>query len=276
MNGEGYRLRMQKLRGVFSEGLIMNLSEFPELTDLPIGTDVSDILGIKQWTVLETLSDFGSVKKGYVPGIPKSDELRVQSFPHLLGQMNGQPAVITEKIDGTSLTFSNLTGKPKLYLRNSEVIRSAKSSLWQWFENNSKFQSLLNSEEKIVIQGELAGPKIQKNTKKLTELTWFVFRSFDEKGNQYDMDDTRRFCASHQLIHVPILEEINYFDYDLEQLQKILRNYAKAQHEPNGLKVEGLVVESLGGIQKKFNVEYGNARLLSFKVINNDFTLDEE
>ena len=39
--GKGYRIRVQKLRGEYTEGLVMSLSDFPEIKDAEEGLDVT-------------------------------------------------------------------------------------------------------------------------------------------------------------------------------------------------------------------------------------------
>ena len=65
--GEGFRLRTLKLRGQISQGLLMPLSEFPELTEAVyhVGDDVTDILGVRKWEIEERATTGGTVKREY-------------------------------------------------------------------------------------------------------------------------------------------------------------------------------------------------------------------
>ena len=40
--GEGFKLRTLKLRGVFSQGLLLPISDFPEIKEVELGKDVTD------------------------------------------------------------------------------------------------------------------------------------------------------------------------------------------------------------------------------------------
>lgn len=44
-----YRIKTQKMCKVISQGLLMPIGLFPELEEMKVGTDVTDILGIKYW-----------------------------------------------------------------------------------------------------------------------------------------------------------------------------------------------------------------------------------
>lgn len=46
LENKKYKIKTQKMCGVYSQGLIMPLSMFPELGDLEVGTDVTETLGI--------------------------------------------------------------------------------------------------------------------------------------------------------------------------------------------------------------------------------------
>ena len=46
--GEGFRLRTMKFRGQISQGLLLPINQFPELSsDIELGADVTEILGIR-------------------------------------------------------------------------------------------------------------------------------------------------------------------------------------------------------------------------------------
>jgi len=47
--GEGFRLRTMRFRGQISQGLLLPLSQFPEIpTDAMLGMDVSSLIGVKK------------------------------------------------------------------------------------------------------------------------------------------------------------------------------------------------------------------------------------
>jgi RNA ligase (TIGR02306 family) len=81
--GEGFRLKTIKLRGQVSQGLILPISvvENKGWHGLPVGTDVTEILGVREWEMPERAGSGGTMigdRPGY---IPKTDETRIQSAP---------------------------------------------------------------------------------------------------------------------------------------------------------------------------------------------------
>lgn len=134
-----FRIRTLKMAGVVSQGLALPLSSFAEFKgkDLPVGKDVTDILGITKYDpegekeaklfaekqALETnkLKKFlmknkwyrklftpKKESKGFPKWIKKTDETRVQTMPFLFRHTDNEERVflsVTEKIDGTSSTY---------------------------------------------------------------------------------------------------------------------------------------------------------------------------
>jgi hypothetical protein len=47
--GEGFRLRTMRFRGQISQGLLLPLSQFPEVpSDAEVGRDVTELLGVRK------------------------------------------------------------------------------------------------------------------------------------------------------------------------------------------------------------------------------------
>ena len=70
METEGYKIRTQRLRGCLSQGLIMPLSIDARLEGLEVGTDVTELLGVRKWELPE-IQGGGGVSIGRKPfGIP--------------------------------------------------------------------------------------------------------------------------------------------------------------------------------------------------------------
>jgi RNA ligase (TIGR02306 family) len=142
-----FRIRTKKLRGVISQGLLMPLNSFPELhySFYVEGIDVTEHLGVKKYEVPVKAQPGHRTSVAYGPfaaGIPKTDEERIQSSLGLLDEMAGLPYVITEKCDGTSVTFAiDRDGVFRVYSRNWEVappkqigaIETALLNMLWWF-----------------------------------------------------------------------------------------------------------------------------------------------
>lgn len=122
------RIRTKKLKGVVSQGLLLPLyGELANLVDqIPLeGDDWTEKLGVKKYEVSVKGPRSHAKRVMYGPfaaDIPKTDEERIQSSPGLLDELRGLPYVITEKVDGTSATFSiDRDGVFRVYSRNWEV-----------------------------------------------------------------------------------------------------------------------------------------------------------
>jgi RNA ligase (TIGR02306 family) len=72
--GEGFKIRTVKLRGQISQGLIIPVPD--NMKDLPEGTDVTEQLNVKEWTVPEKESSAGIIIGNRPPFIPKTNETR--------------------------------------------------------------------------------------------------------------------------------------------------------------------------------------------------------
>lgn len=77
--GEGFRLRTQKFRGQISQGLCLPLRVLDGTgwTNFEIGTDVTDILGVRKWEIEERATTGGTVIGTLPRDIPHTDETRV-------------------------------------------------------------------------------------------------------------------------------------------------------------------------------------------------------
>ena len=78
--GEGYRIKTQRLRGCLSQGLIMPITIDTRLSSLEVGTDVTELLGVRKWEVPEVQGGAGIIIGDKPYSIPTTDELRVQSY----------------------------------------------------------------------------------------------------------------------------------------------------------------------------------------------------
>ena len=101
--GEGFRLRTMRFRGQISQGLLLPVSQFPEIpADAAVGDDVSELLGVRKWEIEERATTGGTVIGTLPYDIPHTDETRVQENPELIGAFANLEYYISTKMDGTS------------------------------------------------------------------------------------------------------------------------------------------------------------------------------
>ena len=266
-NGEeGFRLKTIKLKGEISQGLLMKVSDIEELKDKNIedliGLDLSPILGVKKYELPIPANLRGNIYSAFPGVIPKTDVERIQNvFDEFKEKYKDMEFEITVKIDGTSCTVYRLDDHIGVCSRNYELQEDEKNTYW--ISTKTIRETLSKENRNLAIQGELAGPNIQKNRLNLHEPAVFIFEIYDIDKQQYLSPSERYdFCEKYGLKHVPILEKsskILLHTSDIENLLKYPENITY-----NGNMIEGIVAKSLtdGSIK--------------FKVINNKYLLKTE
>ena len=119
----GHVLKTARMRGVYSQGLAIPLSGFPELAGATPGTDATATVGITKWDPpipTHLLEQIGGVFP--TDRARKTGAMRVQNLTDdILAVLATQGRwAATEKIDGASLTVMNDGGRLRLAGRNWE------------------------------------------------------------------------------------------------------------------------------------------------------------
>lgn len=196
-------IKTKKIRGVFSQGLIMPLSVLHTNDDIEEGTDVTEVLGIekKEDEIIEFYKASKAFRKStFPPFIHKTDETRVQVLQKQLDLVQGKVFVVTEKVDGTSFTAFIRDGKFGICSRNMEVdleVDSPYSAIAKKYNLKEKFEYLrkYSLEYDFAIQGEIIGVGIQGNKYKETEYECYLFNFFNidrQKDIGFFADDKER------------------------------------------------------------------------------------
>jgi hypothetical protein len=164
-------------------------------------------------------------------------------------------------MDGTSGIVYYIDGKFGCCSRNKEIKDEETSLYWLPVYKYNLKEKLAKYGKNIVLTGEICGPGIQKNKLRLPEIQWYVFDVKDWDANQYlSYDKASALCIELGLTLVPLEEQGESFSYSLETLLE----KAKGKY-PSGLDKEGNVVR-----------DFNRPKVVSFKVLNNDFLLKEE
>lgn len=175
-NGKrGSVIKTIKLRGQVSQGLALPMSVLDLLgvEDASSVGDLSDAIGVWKYDPPPPTSMGGNPVGRNPSWFAKTDEERVQNVkPEFLSG----DWTATEKIDGTSMSI----------WKDGDVVGVGGHN-WQFpLDSDNSFARIAREsrlaeaiaqcvEEKICIQGELAGPGIQGNRLKLDHLTLFIF-----------------------------------------------------------------------------------------------------
>jgi len=242
MKDRKYRVKTIKLRGQISQGLVCPLSILKPIhpDDLRSGIDVTKELDIKHYEELinevevepevQSKSKFvkwlkrhiiyrkyfsKKLKGGFPSFIKKTDEERIQNHPKWL--RHEQPVYITEKIDGTSATyfikkvnfFNTIFG-----VCSRGVYRKTRDNSYYWqvaikYDIEKKLKKIRKDNKcDFCIQGEIIGPKIQKNKYNVKELKFYVFNIFNITTQVYlPFAVLVAFCEKYGLEMVPTIIE---------------------------------------------------------------------
>ena len=264
--GEGYRIKTQRLRGCLSQGLIMPITIDSRLENLEVGTDVTELLGVRKWEVPEIQGGSGIIIGDKPYSIPTTDEYRVQSYSYLRDALLHKPYYITTKMDGTSMTVYNKDGDVGVCSRENNLKDTIDNHYWNCARQYDLPKKLVDMGLNLAIQGEFCGHGIQKNRLRLMHPKFYVFDIVDLNTNEYlDFYDMKKYIELLGLDMVPIEEIGDDFNYTVSELIE----RAKGKY-PSGLDKEGIVIRP---IKNEFNMQI--KKRLSFKVLNNDFLLKE-
>jgi len=252
---EGIRLKTIRLKGQLSQGLALPI---PDGVMGGVGDDVSDQLGVIKYEAPIPVELSGKVKGLFPAFLQKTDEERIQNMSEILGGY-----YVTEKLDGSSVTFYKNQGVFGVCSRNLDLAKDGGGTQWRIAEE-------LKLEEKLpdgfAIQGELIGNGLQGNPYKISGQKVLFFNVYKIQNGQYlNYKDFIGFCDSLGVETVPILDD----SFGLPNTVQELLSYAEGKSVLNpDTEREGVV------IRPKVEQTYKGSRL-SFKVISNKFLLGE-
>lgn len=176
----GYRLKTIRLRGQISQGLALPLSILggggaPGNPDAGVGYDVSESLGVVKYEAPVPAQLAGKIKGHFPHFIPKTDEERIQNCGHILQEFADDEFYVTEKLDGSSVTFYKKNGVFGVCSRNLDLLETEGNSFWAMARKYNLEERLPDN---IAIQGELVGPGVQGNPLKLAELDVYIYNVY--------------------------------------------------------------------------------------------------
>jgi RNA ligase (TIGR02306 family) len=261
------RLKMVKLRGEHSAGIVLPLSLFPkDFQTYEIGTDVTEILGVKKY-VKEMPAHLSGENAGDFPThlASKTDEDNGLSHPEVVQEVIKEPVTITLKADGSSCTVVVENGEIKeVCSRNLSKKETENNGFW-------KAARKLRIPEGFtgIIQGEVCGPGIQKNPLKLSDLELFVFQIKKEDQTYMNYQEMKGFCnVEMQCSVVPLIaDDVSFTGASLEEALNKLQDLADLQVYPTSKEVaEGIVVRP-----KTYPKSFESRRPLGFKILNRNY-----
>ena len=210
-------------------------------------------------------------KSGWPAWVKKTDEERVQNMPWIL--QNKEPWIATEKIDGTSTTFTmkrGKFGKFDFYVCSRNVVfdKPDKACFYdsnvylemaEKYDIENALKDILKSNPKlewVTIQGETYGPGIQKRDYSATEHKFAAFNFITSTEGRWNSLEAKELLAFYDIPWVPIIDKEFILPDTVEELLDIATDMSVID---GGMR-EGLVFRSLDGTQ-------------SFKAVSNEFLM---
>ena len=212
-------------------------------------------------------------KSNWPEWVKKTDEERIQNCPHALGWKVKWTA--TEKVDGTSTTFTIRRGKhrwnnPEFFVCSRNVcFRTGNENVYydtnvytemaQKYWMRDVLTSLLErypNEEWITIQGETYGLGIQKNDYGLKEHKLAVFNLIFSSTGRVSTELMKQIMDEYSIPCVPILAERVELPNDVDAVVAMADGKSELY---DGMR-EGIVFRSEDGKQ-------------SFKAVSNEYLL---
>lgn len=226
--------------------------------------------------LLNTFGRFVKSNKTWPAWVVKTDEERVQNMPWILNEKD--PWVATEKIDGSSSTYSMIKIKKwfgikyKFYICSRNVVMNepgAKcyydtdvySEIGKKYDMAGVLRHLLDEvfpeAEWVTLQGEIYGPKIQNRDYSIKERDFAGFNLITSNLGRLNSIAAKKIMEGCNIPWVPILD----VDYILpDTIDDLLAYAASEPSKLDGGMREGVVFRSQDG-QK------------SFKAVSNEYLL---
>lgn len=264
-----YRVRTIKLKKQISQGLVIPLPEGV----WKVGDDLTDIIGVTKyvkdieehtesnwlrriWYFLTHL--FKTKTRASFPKhlVPITDEERIQNIPEILEHRKGDLYVVSEKLDGSSITIIMDKKKFRICSRRFELFNDNE---WSQVFKTTQFKKYMlklaeyYSTDNIIVQGEFIG-KPQGNKYHLQQNEIRLFNIY-VNGERLLQDHFYMVC---KLFDIPCCPKIETIPLDFT-LQEIIE-YADGKSKLLGIDREGVVFRC---IRTGF----------SFKVISNKFLI---
>jgi hypothetical protein len=287
-----FRVRTIKLRKQISQGLIVPLPA----GNWKEGDDLTDALGVKKyekggetpgvlprkpkvwykkwWYILKytylvkLFPNLNTFNRNRFPKhlVPITDEERIQNIPHVVEQYKGKEFVISEKLDGSSITIireRKWNGKPKYRVCSRRFELFNDKNEWHQVFYSTKFADHMENlaawfkTPHIIVQGEFIG-KPQGNRYQLKENEIRLFNIYVD-GKRVRQDVFYVACGELGIPCCPFLFQ-DSMEFGLPEILKFAEG--KSTLHPN-VEREGLVFRC---------IEDG----LSFKVISNKYLLENK
>jgi len=283
--GEGFHLRTIRLKGVYSQGLVLPVSDFGVIDECANGTtgfvdgtglihilkdhtDFSEYFGVKLYEPHIPVHLAGKVKGSFPSFIRKTDQERIQNCFNYY--KNSEDLwEMTTKLDGSSMTVYYRDGEVGVCSRNLEIKEEdTENAFWKAAKECNLIEKLKKYGKNIALQGELYGLGVQKNPDNLKTTSFYLFDVWDIYGNSYWSSLKRKeWAKEYDIQEVPSLGYFVFGDFSSNEyefcgttVEDVLRLADNAK-SISGKQAEGIVFK---------NIQNPNE---SFKAISNHYLI---
>ena len=264
-----YRIKAQKLRGVWSEGLMVRVPD-----SFNIGDDVTEYLGVVHYNPPEQeetpSNDMDKSPEGIkCPG--KYDLESLKKYHYLIGE--GTPVVLQEKVDGQNVLMVFVNGNFHVKSRNywkkeftdtshltveyflskgktqeeAETIvkniasRSKRNEMWQILRDDENIQKFLMDNPGYFLFGERFGD-VNRIKYGLSSKNSFVAFDIWKEGEFFPPEKTLELCLKYNVAHVPIIDS---GPFNKDKAIELAEGQTLIKDAKPGTIREGLVVKPL-------------------------------
>jgi RNA ligase (TIGR02306 family) len=268
----GMRIRTIRLRGQISQGICFPLSILPEDFEIKEDADCTAALGVTKYDPPIPAYLSGTVKGKFPWFIPKTDETRVQVLQDVLDKYKGEKCYITEKVDGSSVTYYLNNNEFGVASRNLELLEDDENSLWKVGRELGIEYKLRSLGKNMALQGELIGEGIQSNKLRIKGQTVLIFNAFEIDTVKYlNYYELKQLLETLELPMVPLVATDYILENDIEAI--IRRATIKSILCPD-VWAEGIVIRPLREITDVGLTDNNlHNNRVSFKAINPEFLL---
>lgn len=284
-----HRIKTMKMKGVLSQGLLLPMSYFKDITKEEVGTDLTELLGITKYEPTNFNGNNGGKSnartlKPFPTFIPKTDQERIQNIVQYFDLYRDMHFEETLKLDGSSETIYKVkvalpwykrwinkvyplfnTSHFGVCSRNIELVDESEKS----YDERSNFWKVVDDKlmSKVpvgyAIQGELVAPNIQMNHEKVSKPEYYVFNVFDiEEGRMLLPKERMDFLEARGIKSVPIVNNSVQIFKECSTLDDLLKR-VEGQSINKGTVSEGRVYKS-------------TTHNVTFKAISNKYLLKEK
>lgn len=173
----GHVLKTAKLRGVYSQGLVMSPAELGiDITGRSIGDDLTEECGVLKYEPIGLSPDaLGSYDTSVAP---RTDATRIQNCVDIFPILKKVTTRASIKVDGMSTTVVNDPRRDAIRVFSHSQELNPETGYGRIIMDCAKAQGILafcENHPGITVQAELAGPKIGGNMLRLPSFRLFVF-----------------------------------------------------------------------------------------------------